>query len=139
MGAVLRLLMVELSDEVFMKFPWMTLAINLLGSGALGLLVGVSHAWSRLPKWTIPVLGTGLLGSFTTFSTVVLAVVLAQDRELFTLTSADEVIPPGLFEMVAYLLISVIFCTAAAAAGMTIGRAIFGCTGMQCKHGGDGP
>jgi CrcB protein len=52
-------------------FPWGTLSVNLLGSLAMGVLVG----W--LAKGTVPVataeslrlaLGVGLLGGFTTFS-----------------------------------------------------------------------
>jgi len=47
-------------------FPWATLAINVVGAFALGVLpafaaVGRSHRWSLL-------LGPGLLGGFTTVS-----------------------------------------------------------------------
>lgn len=45
-------------------FPAGTLAVNLIGSFLLGLLTGLSVASD-----TMLVLGTGLLGSFTTFST----------------------------------------------------------------------
>jgi len=45
-------------------FPAGTLAVNLTGSLLLGLLTGVS-----VTSGTMLVLGTGLLGSFTTFST----------------------------------------------------------------------
>lgn len=53
-----------------MDFPWHTLAINLLGAFLLGLLMAlsvdrgiVSPAWRAL-------LGVGVLGGFTTFSTL---------------------------------------------------------------------
>ncbi len=45
-------------------FPYGTLAINVAGSFALGVLTG-SHVASE----TLFALGTGFLGSFTTFST----------------------------------------------------------------------
>ena len=45
-------------------FPFGTLAVNLTGSFALGVLVGVSAGDAALF-----VLGTGLLGGYTTFST----------------------------------------------------------------------
>lgn len=137
-GAVLRLLLVGLGDEEFMRFPWVTLGINLLGSGVLGILVGVAHAWPGLPSWTVPVLGTGFLGSFTTFSSVIVTMTAAQQRELFAQLHNAEVIPPGVFEVLAYLVISMLFCTAAAAAGITVGRALFGCSGMACDHAGPG-
>ncbi|KQZ11980.1 hypothetical protein ASD19_01620 [Microbacterium sp. Root53] len=46
-------------------FPWPILVVNVTGSLALGVLTGASldTAW-------MAVLGTGLLGGFTTFSTV---------------------------------------------------------------------
>jgi CrcB protein len=45
--------------------PWATVAINVAGSFALGMLV-VSHATSQETR---TVLGVGFLGGFTTFST----------------------------------------------------------------------
>ncbi len=50
------------------SWPWSTLAINLLGSFALGAVLGWSDrgrapAWLRGPGFT-----TGVVGSFTTFS-----------------------------------------------------------------------
>lgn len=125
-GAVLRLLLVMVSEEQYMRFPWATLVVNLSGSAALGVLIGVAHAWSRLPRWAVPVLGTGFLGSFTTFSSVILAGATAQQRELFSQMASSLVIPPQLWEVGVYLVVSMLFCTAAAAAGITVGRAVFG-------------
>lgn len=47
--------------------PWGTLAVNVLGC----LMMGVLLTWRRLPSvpaWAPPLLGTGVLGGFTTFS-----------------------------------------------------------------------
>lgn len=49
-------------------FPWGTLLINVSGSFALGLLLGLAeHHGVR--AGVVTVLGTGLLGAYTTFST----------------------------------------------------------------------
>jgi CrcB protein len=49
-------------------FPWGTLAVNLIGGLAMGLLAGAMAAEGRVdrPLWLL--LGVGLLGGFTTFS-----------------------------------------------------------------------
>ena len=49
------------------EFPLGTLVVNLVGSFCLGLLTGLSITGDALL-----IAGTGLLGSFTTFSTVML-------------------------------------------------------------------
>ncbi|MGH2997742.1 MAG: fluoride efflux transporter CrcB [Gaiellaceae bacterium] len=49
------------------EFPLGTLAVNVLGAFCLGLLTGLS-----LASDTLLLAGTALLGSFTTFSTVML-------------------------------------------------------------------
>lgn len=55
------------------RLPWMTLAVNVVGSALLGVLV-VAAELRRWPAWTQPALGTGFLGGFTTFSTYVVQV-----------------------------------------------------------------
>lgn len=50
-------------------FPWTTLAVNVAGCAAIGvLMVLISEVWAahRLVR---PFFGTGVLGGFTTFST----------------------------------------------------------------------
>lgn len=125
-GAVLRMLLVVIAEEQFMRFPWATLVVNLSGSAAIGVLIGVAHAWARMPRWAVPVLGTGFLGSFTTFSAVILAATASQHRDLFAQMSSPLVVPPELWEAGAYVVISMLFCTAAAAAGLVVGRAVMG-------------
>jgi fluoride exporter len=132
-GAVLRLLLVQLADEQFMRFPWITLLVNLTGSAGLGILFGFSHAWPGLPRWTLPVLGTGFLGSFTTFSSVILAGASVQQPDVFAQMASTQVVPPEIWEAGAYLVISMIFCTAAAAAGIAVGRAMFGYSGVTVR------
>jgi len=52
-------------------FPWATLATNLVGCAAIGVLLAVVEA--RKPGWEAARLfvGVGVLGGFTTFSTYV--------------------------------------------------------------------
>jgi fluoride exporter len=81
MGAVGSLLRFRLDALVQRRangaFPLGTLAVNLVGSFCLGLLTGLGVAGD-----TLLVLGTGLLGSFTTFSTWMLeAERLAEEGE----------------------------------------------------------
>jgi fluoride ion exporter CrcB/FEX len=63
-GSVLRYLVsMQAAVHLGAGFPWGTLAVNVLGSAAIGLLggMGLGGAWRLL-------LMTGLLGGFTTFS-----------------------------------------------------------------------
>ncbi len=50
-------------------FPWGTLAVNVAGSFALGVLVFEATLTGRLAPETRLVVGTGFLSSFTTYST----------------------------------------------------------------------
>lgn len=50
------------------SFPFGTLLINVTGSFALGLLVGLAEHHA-VRAGVVTVLGTGLLGAYTTFST----------------------------------------------------------------------
>ena len=50
-------------------FPWGTLAVNVAGSFALGVLLYEAHLADVLSAETRLVVGTGFLSSFTTFST----------------------------------------------------------------------
>ena len=64
-GAVARLLLDgAISERVAVAFPVGTLAVNLIGSLILGIVIGagIGAEGARL-------VATGLLGSFTTFST----------------------------------------------------------------------
>ena len=49
-------------------FPWGTFLVNVLGSLLLGVLVGIAGSvW--VPVWLVPLVGTGVCGALTTFST----------------------------------------------------------------------
>lgn len=53
-------------------FPWSTFAVNTVGCLLIGvLMVCVTEVW-RPPRYVRPLLGIGLLGGFTTYSTAML-------------------------------------------------------------------
>jgi CrcB protein len=71
-----------IEDHVGDDFPWGTLAVNLTGCLALGVLTGLarSHGLSATPR---TIIGTGGLGAYTTFSTFTFETVrLVEEGEL---------------------------------------------------------
>jgi len=64
-GAVLR---GAISAKLNRDYPYGTLVVNLLGSMAIGMLMGM-YAHGSITKTQMFVLGGGFLGAFTTFST----------------------------------------------------------------------
>lgn len=67
-GAIVRFVVDGLlRDRIGARLPWGTAIINVSGSFLLGLLTGL--AAHGLPAAALLVLGTGLLGGYTTFST----------------------------------------------------------------------
>lgn len=79
-GALLRFTITRIGNEVFkaVPLPMATLLINLLGAFCLGMLTARFPATSLM--WLV---GSGLLGGFTTFSTFTNeVVVLIRDRPL---------------------------------------------------------
>jgi CrcB protein len=73
-GTGLRLGIDALLPHADDGFPLSTLLINVTGSFVLGMLV--SRVWPVAPEWLKFGLGTGLLGSFTTFSALITSAVL---------------------------------------------------------------
>ncbi|MDR0626429.1 MAG: CrcB family protein [Bifidobacteriaceae bacterium] len=88
-------------------WPWVTFAINLAGSFALGFLYGWTTRRGDV-RWRL-LLGVGLLGGFTTYS--------AFSVEVITLAMADAV-----FSAAAYALTSVLGGLAVAWFGLALGR-----------------
>jgi fluoride exporter len=60
-------------------FPWATLSVNVLGSVAMGLLVGWMARHGGGEAWRL-LLGVGVLGGFTTFSSFALEVIVLAQR-----------------------------------------------------------
>lgn len=74
-GAVARLGLVEALPHGPLEWPWPTFIANLLGAFALGYFS--TRLQERLPlsAYRRPLLGTGLCGALTTFSTMQLEIV----------------------------------------------------------------
>ena len=69
--------------------PWATLAVNGIGSFALGLLTGWCLSTNALDeRWRLA-LATGFLGSFTTFSTFSVETVQLADSGRYGLAVAN--------------------------------------------------
>jgi fluoride exporter len=82
-GAPLRYVVdVLVSERTAGAFPLGTMAVNLSGSFVLGLLTGLAM-YHGLPKSAKEILGTGLIGAYTTFSTFSLETLqLAEEGEV---------------------------------------------------------
>ncbi len=65
---------------------WATIAVNLTGSLALGLLTGLVGSHILPESWQI-VVGTGFLGGYTTFSTASFEIVRLIQRGRLTLAA----------------------------------------------------
>ncbi|MFF9349176.1 fluoride efflux transporter FluC [Streptomyces sp. NPDC014734] len=95
-------------------FPWTILLVNVVGCFLMGvLMVALKQYFSDAPRLISPLLGTGLLGGFTSFSHYTNNV-----RELF------EHDRPGY--AVGCLLLTVAAALAAVTAGAFLAHAVFG-------------
>lgn len=94
-------------------FPVPTLLVNLLGCLIMGLLVAVVISWDGAPAFLRPLVGMGFLGGFTTFSA------FAIDTWHLAQSGAS-------LSALAYVVVSVLGCIAAAWAGLRGGMAFAG-------------
>src|SRR5678815_1387609 len=82
LGALARVLLLQLAPVTPGSWPWATLVANVAGTLLLGYFV--TRLQERLPvsAYRRPLLGTGLCGALTTFSTMQLEVLrmLGADR-----------------------------------------------------------
>lgn len=92
-------------------FPWGTLAINIAGSFAMGVIAEYFALKSGLPQHWRLFLTTGVLGGFTTFSAFSLEVALLYER--------GELLAAGL-----YMLGSAVLAVAGLFAGLYVVRAL---------------
>jgi fluoride exporter len=60
-------------------FPWPTLVVNLIGTVALGFLIGRVGAKPDTSRW-VPLIGVGVMGSLTTFGTMMVELVDLAER-----------------------------------------------------------
>ena len=79
-GAVLRAALVDALPDRPGQWPWATFLVNVAGAFALGYFA--TRLQERLPlsAYRRPLLGTGLCGALTTFSTMQLELLRMLDR-----------------------------------------------------------
>ena len=102
-GATLRYMIGEWMPD---GFPWGTMMVNLLGSLLLGIVVTMS-----LSEETVMLIGTGLMGAFTTMS--------AYSVDLIDLVENNEH-----STAVVYLLVTVLGCPLLAFGGMKFAQTV---------------
>jgi CrcB protein len=75
LGAVLRGALSEIWRPHGGSWPWSTLVVNVVGAALLGFLVTKDQERLPLARYRRPLLGTGLCGALTTFSTMQIEIV----------------------------------------------------------------
>ena len=90
-GSLLRVWLGRAFSTPVGGWPWATFAINVSGSFALAYFA--TRLQERLPLSTYrrPLLGTGLCGAYTTFSTMQVEIVQMIDRHRYGLAGAYAV------------------------------------------------
>jgi CrcB protein len=68
-GAWLRFRVVDHLEPVLPRRHWGTFGVNVIACFALGLMVGLEQSCGEGSRRLLLLLGTGFLGSFSTFST----------------------------------------------------------------------
>jgi CrcB protein len=94
-GAVARAGLAEALPADPGDWPWATLAVNLVGAFLLGYFV--TRLQERLPlsAYRRPLLGTGLCGALTTFSTMQVELLRMLDHQRYALAGAYSVVSIG--------------------------------------------
>lgn len=89
-----------------------TLAVNILGSLAIGVFFVLIHDKMQVPEQYKPLLITGFLGSFTTFSS-------------FSLETVNHLMAGQYLQAAGYVVLSVVLCLLFCWLGMIVARGIF--------------
>lgn len=110
-GAVARYAISLALPTVTGRFPWGTFVINISGSFVLGFLLIILIEQFPMGRLARPVIGTGVIGAYTTFSTFMVEAVL--------LVRAGD---PGL--ALAYLVASLVLGLVAVWVGMLGARVV---------------
>ena len=108
-GTGLRLTLDAVIPHTDTDFPLSTLLINVTGSFVLGALVTTLWRRARTPNWLKVGLGAGTVGSFTTFSALIVSLITQVHHGLWMLAAL-------------YLVLSLVLGFGAALLGLSLGR-----------------
>ena len=108
-GTGLRLTLDTVIPHTDTDFPLSTLLINVMGSFVLGALVATLWRRARTPNWLKVGLGAGIVGSFTTFSALIVSLITQAHHGLWMFA-------------VLYLVLSLVLGFGAALLGLSLGR-----------------
>ena len=108
-GSGLRYLVAQWLPTAAGTMPLSTLTVNVLGSGVLGALTMLASLHTALSREWVLLLGTGLCGGFTTFSTFTVELLSMADHGRLGLA-------------IVYALLSVVLGLAAAAVAAALVR-----------------
>ena len=91
-GALARAGLTELAPTATGAWPWTTLSVNVAGAFALGYFA--TRLQERLPlsAYRRPLLGTGLCGALTTFSTMQVELINMFDAHRYGLAASYAVV-----------------------------------------------
>jgi CrcB protein len=108
-GTGLRLTLDTVIPHGDTDFPLSTLLVNVVGSFALGAMVATLWRRANIPNWLKVGLGTGTVGSFTTFSALIVSLLAEAHHGAWMIA-------------VLYLVLSVVLGFGAALLGLSLGR-----------------
>lgn len=100
-----------ISERWATSFPWHTLVVNVSGAFLLGVLMSLTAERSMIPSSVRLFLGVGVLGGFTTFSTLSYESVSLFEQGLFV-HGVSNVLGSAVLGLLAVL------------AGLVVGRAL---------------
>jgi fluoride exporter len=109
MGALARYWLSGWLNSAEARIPWGTLCANLLGSFFMGVLFVLILEKAKLPPEMRPLLMTGFLGAFTTFST-------------FSLETLAMINEGHIIAALFYVILSVVLCIAVLALAVSLTR-----------------
>ncbi|AEA98278.1 fluoride efflux transporter CrcB [Alteromonas mediterranea] len=105
-GACLRYFVTTSVDSLFGKhMPFGTLTVNVVGSFALALLYGVIERYDLSDSPYRALIGVGLLGAFTTFSTFSVETLTLLENELWLKAAANVFLNVGACLLAGWLAI----------------------------------
>lgn len=119
-GTVLRASLADAWGHDPSSWPWATLVVNVVGALLLGMVVALLRTRPTASLYWRPLLGTGLCGGLTTFSTLQLELVRMADAGAVVLAAA-------------YLATSLVLGLAAVTAGLRLGAAVPAPAGIEIE------